>query len=250
MGRQLRQREENLAEAQRQIAEANRFQSLATLAAGVAHEMGSPLGTIAIASKDLELSLKRQNASEEWQEDARLIRSEVDRCRQILDRLDQHSTKKTGESPQATTAALICQELGNHLSEKIMARLVIEDRARDFPLMISTEAVLQALVVLIENACEADASGGQVTLDMRIEEGREIVFSVMDNGVGIPNHLRHRIGEPFFTTKKDQTGMGLGIFLVRTLTEHLGGSCRLLPSVPGGTCAILTLPVNSNETKK
>ncbi len=247
MRRQLSEREEKLAEAQQQIAEANRFQSLATLAAGVAHELGTPLGTIAIASKDLELSLKSQNASEEWQEDARLIRGEVDRCRQILNRLDQHSTRKTGESPRVCTAALLCRELGNFLSESVMSRLTIEDCTQDFPLLISTQAVMQALVVLIENACDADPSANQVKLDIRIQDQREIVFSVMDKGIGIPDHLRHRIGEPFFTTKKDQTGMGLGLFLVRTLTEHLGGSCKLLPSARGGTNAILTIPVNPKE---
>jgi signal transduction histidine kinase len=104
-------------------------------------------------------------------------------------------------------------------------------------------AILQALVVLIENACEADSSVKPVTLEIRILEPDEIVFRVTDHGPGIPAHLRNRIGQPFFTTKQDQSGMGLGLFLVQTLTGHLGGSCTLLPSVGGGTCATLTLPV-------
>jgi two-component system sensor histidine kinase RegB len=248
MNRQLREREKELAEAERQITEANRFQSLATLAAGVAHELGSPLGTIAIASKELERSLRRDGASAGWQEDARLIRSEVERCRQILDRLDRRSTRGTGESPEACTAASLCARLEKHLSSEMLERVKTDDRTQNFPLLLSTGAVLQSLVVLIENACEADPSGRPVTLDIRIHEQDEIVFRVLDQGPGIPDHLRRRIGEPFFTTKKDTSGMGLGIFLIQTLTAHLGGSCTLLPAVDGGTCATLSLPVKPKDS--
>ncbi|RYD37544.1 MAG: HAMP domain-containing histidine kinase [Verrucomicrobiaceae bacterium] len=243
MNRQLREREAALAEAGKLVSETSRLQGLATLAAGVAHELGSPLGTIAVASKDLERSLLRQGAAREWQEDARLIRSEVDRCRSILDRLDRQSTRKTGEAPESSTAALICSRLKEHLKPADFSRLRIDDRTRGFPLILSAAAVMQSLVVLIENACEADTAGQPVILDIRIDDGRNIVFRVMDAGPGIPDALRRKIGEPFFTTKKEQSGMGLGIFLVRTLTDHLGGSCSLVPATNGGTCAILSLPV-------
>ncbi len=81
-------------------------------------------------------------------------------------------------------------------------------------LVISVQAVLQSLVVLIENACEADTAGKPVTLDIRIHDGKEVYFRIYDNGPGIPEALRGRIGQPFFTTKANQSGMGLGIFLV------------------------------------
>lgn len=243
MNRQLREREIALADAEHQVTAASRFQSLATLAAGVAHELGSPLGTIAIASKDLERSLQRNGAASEWRDDARLIRGEVDRCRQILDRLDRRSTRRTGEAPEPCTAAMLCQRLEKHLKPADFNRLKIDDRSLDFPLVLSTGAVLQALVVLIENACEADLSGKPVVLDIRIQDRREVVFRVLDSGPGMPDSVRRRVGEPFFTTKKDQSGMGLGIFLVQTLTEHLGGSCSIMPATNGGTCATLTLPV-------
>lgn len=247
INQQLRSREKELADAERQVTETRHFQALATLSAGVAHELGSPLGTIAIASKELERSLQKQGAPAGWQEDARLIRAEVERCRTILDRLDRKSTRGTGESPEACTAASLCADLEKHLAPPVFERLRIDDRTHSFPLLLSTRAVLQALVVLIENASEADPSGKPVTLDIRIQEPDEIVFRVTDNGPGIPAHLRGRIGQPFFTTKKDQSGMGLGLFLVQTLTGHLGGSCTLLPLGCGGTCATLTLPLKPKD---
>ncbi len=248
INRQLRQREMALAEAERNATEANRFQALATLAAGVAHELGTPLGTIAIASKDLERSLVRDGAGEELLEDAVLIRSEVERCRQILNRLDSQSTRRTGEAPEPCTAAMICRKLRDHLKAEDFSRLVIDDRTGDFPLVLSVQAVLQSLVVLIENACEADAAGKPVTLDIRIHDGEEVYFRIYDSGPGIPEPLRDRIGQPFFTTKADRSGMGLGIFLVQTLTTHLGGSCTLSGVANGGTCATLRLPAKQTST--
>lgn len=244
---QLRDREKALRDAEHQITATSRYQSLATLAAGVAHELGTPLGTIAIVSKDLERSLRQKGATLEWQEDSSLIRSEVERCRQILDRLDRNVTGQTGESVDTSTASLICEQLEKQLPTDVLARLKINDRTDAYPLILSTQAVLQSLIVLIENACEADVAGDSVTLDIRIEEKRNIVFRVQDTGPGIPNALRNKIGDPFFTTKKDRSRKGLGLFLVKTLTDHLGGTCNLQASVNGGTCAILTLPVKPSQ---
>jgi two-component system sensor histidine kinase RegB len=248
INRQLRQREMALAEAERNATEANRFQSLATLAAGVAHELGTPLGTIAVASKDLERSLLRDGAGEELLDDAVLIRSEVERCRQILNRLDSQSTRRIGEAPESCTAAMICQKLRDHIKAEDFSRLEIDDRTEGFPLVLSVQAVLQSLVVLIENACEADTAGNPVRLDIRIHDRKEVYFRIYDNGPGIPEMLRARIGQPFFTTKPHRSSMGLGIFLVQTLTTHLDGSCTLSGVANGGTCATLRLPAKQTST--
>jgi two-component system sensor histidine kinase RegB len=248
MNRQLRLREIALAEAERTATEANRFQALATLAAGVAHELGTPLGTIAIASKDLERTLVRDGVGAESLNDAMLIRSEVERCRQILQRLDSQSTRRIGEAPEPCTAAMICKKLREHLKAVDFSRLAIDDRTGEFPLVLSVQAVLQSLVVLIENACEADTVGKPVTLDIRIHDGKDVYFRIYDSGPGIPASLRERIGQPFFTTKASRSGMGLGIFLVQTLTTHLGGSCTLSGVANGGTCATLRLPAKQAST--
>ena len=228
MNRQLREREQALAEAERQVTEANRFQALATLAAGVAHELGSPLGTIAIASKDLERSLHKNGAAPEWREDAGLIRSEVERCRQILDRLDRRSTRRTGESPEPCTAALLCQRLEKHLaSQRISSGLKIDDRTADFPLVLSTGPCFRRSSCLSRTPvrrilpasrwCWTSASRRTATLSSACSTPARASRKLCGS----------RIGEPFFTTKSDQSGMGLGIFLVQTLTGHLGGSCSL-----------------------
>jgi two-component system, sensor histidine kinase RegB len=249
MNESLRLRDLALAKAEKRIIEANRYQSLATLAAGVAHELGSPLGTIAVASKDLIRDLARTGADIVTQEDAKLIRSEVDRCRTILKRLDRDSTRATGEALQPCTIQELSDRLNEFLPPERIARLAISDRTGGREVTTSVQAILQSLVVLIENACEADPSGGKIDLVARIGDNRDLIFQVIDSGRGITEAERLRIGEPFYTTKKDQSRMGLGLFLIQTLTSNLGGSCTLFPNACGGTCATLIIPLRPNPIR-
>lgn len=249
MNASLKERDVALVGAEKRILEANRYQSLATLAAGVAHELGSPLGTIAIASKDLLRDLKKSGADSAAQEDALLIRSEVERCRVILKRLDQESTRSTGEALQPCSVDELTGKLTALLPDGVNRRLEISDETAGRKWMTSVQAVLQSLVVLIENACEADTTSGKVRLIARIEDDRNLVFQVVDTGRGITEAERRRIGQPFYTTKKNESGMGLGLFLVQTLTTNLGGSCTLHPNIGGGTCATLILPLQPDEMK-
>ena len=243
MNASLKSRDQALAEAERRVVEANRYQSLATLAAGVAHELGSPLGTIAVASKDLIRDLERSGAAPHEQEDAKLIRSEVERCCTILKRLDRDSTRATGEALRQCTIEELVNRLNDFLPARVMDRLVISDLTQGRLVTTSVQAVLQSLVVLIENACEADPSGGQVNVNAQMGRNQDLIFQVIDSGRGISVTDRRRIGEPFFTTKKNQSGMGLGLFLIQTLTANLGGSCTLHPNVSGGTSATLIIPI-------
>lgn len=235
-------RELALMEAEQRATDTERFKSLATLAAGVAHELGSPLGTIAVASKELERSLAKEHPSGDLLEDARLIRSEVDRCRAILGRLDRRTTGGTGSPPVTFTTGMFGEALAPRLSKEFASRLVVLDNARNASLQLSLEPVLQALVVLIENACEADPSEKPVHLEIRIADA-DVVFRVLDSGKGMTDEIRRRAGEPYFTTKAAD-GTGLGLFLVRTLAMQLGGDVSLHPRADGGTAAILTLPAN------
>lgn len=241
MQRTLVSHRQDLHEALKRATENERFQSLATLAAGVAHELGTPLGTIAVASKELERTLERQGSTPDTQEDARLIRSEVDRCRTILRRLDRQTTNGTGSPPESCTTGSFAPALATRMSGEFGKRLAVHDHAENTTLNLSLEPLLQSLVVLIENACEADPSGKPVVLEIRIRAGN-LIFRVLDSGRGTTEEIRRRAVEPYFTTKPGD-GTGLGLFLVRTLAMQLGGDVALHPRADGGTCATLTLPL-------
>ena len=231
------------AAAELKTADAERFKSLATLAAGVAHEMGTPLGTIAVVSKDLERALGEKVVDPATLDDARLIRSEVERCRGILKRLDLRTTGGTGSPSEAFRSGELGALVAARLPAGMKERLEYRDHAGNAEVRLVLQPLLQALVVLIENACEADPSGRPVALETRPEAGGRLAFRVLDRGRGMSEAVRRRVGEPYFTTKS-KDGTGLGLFLVRTLMLDLGGEVSLMPRPDGGTSATLTLPLS------
>ncbi|YCM44062.1 ATP-binding protein [Verrucomicrobiaceae bacterium 227] len=235
-----------LQEAEKQALEGQRLQSLATVAAGVAHELGSPLGTIAIASQDLLKHLAGGDSNEEKVRDVRLIREEVERCRRILHRLDQSSTRQTGEAPGWYTFEDFKEGLGLLLSEEVFARLAMKDETGGQQMKVSFDALGQALVVLIENAADADRAMNEIVLRASLEPGW-ICFEVLDSGPGMGPETLRRMGEPYFSTKKESSNLGLGLFLVKTLMLKLGGECLHLTRPNGGTRAVLRFPKEEGD---
>ena len=240
MLRSLQTREAALAAAETRAARADQFSALAALAAGVAHELGSPLGTIAVASHELEVALAKQAATGPL-EDATLIRQEVERCRRILDRLDQRSTAGTGAVSEVCTTTLLIEEVKTALSAAMLARLVVHDLTQNSTLNLPVQPVVQSLVIFIQNACEADTSGKPVELEISLAAD-QLLFAVLDHGPGMSASAVKHAGEPFFTSKPPRQGMGLGLFLVRTLATQLGGEMQHLARDGGGTIAALQLP--------
>jgi len=237
----LRQHEESLLHMQEELAKKDRLASLVTLAAGAAHELSTPLSTIAIIAKELESFATIQFPNASVAEDSRLIRSEVDRCGDILRRMSAQGAAPAGEALETMAAddllARVCDELAQP------DRLKIETGSGgNRSLTVPRRSVQQALIALVKNALEASAIDTTVRVSVR-QVGDFLRFVVTDQGTGMPDEVLRRIGEPFFTTKEPGKGMGLGTFLVRSLAEQLGGRLHY-ESVPNaGTSAILELPV-------
>ncbi len=238
--RALRRREADVARLRIAAEQRERFAALATLAAGVAHELGSPLGTILVASKELEILAKNQ-PDPALLEDARLIRSETERCRTLLGRLNAKSTAELGEPPVQTSLTELLNTLREILAPHILPRIISPAPTESVALLLPKSAVTEALACLVRNAAEATA--GPIHISALIEN-EYITLSVQDAGAALPDALTTHFGEPFFTTKEQGRGMGLGIYLVRLLAERLGGSFSL-SNTHNGTVASLTLPKRS-----
>jgi two-component system sensor histidine kinase RegB len=238
----LRDREVSLLRMQEELANKDRLASLVTLAAGAAHELGTPLGTIAVVAKELELYAKKTEHDNSVVEDSRLIRTEVDRCREILRRMSVQGAEPGGEAVEAVPIENLLKSLATEFPQPMRSRIEFPAQVTLPTLAIPRHAVLQALVALVKNALEA--SEPETPVQVQVHPAGEFVrFVVTDHGRGMPSEMLRRIGEPFFTTKEPGKGMGLGTFLVRTLAERLGGRLTFQSSQNTGTTAVLELPM-------
>lgn len=213
---------------------------LAMLSTGAAHELGSPLATIAIASSELARSLPSDAG--QAREDLALIRSQVARCREIVDQLSLHAGQARGAAVVRLPASEV---LAQALVGLLQDRVVIEGSpAAELEVVGPPGALAQALRNLIQNALDATPPEGRVRLRVtRVGDGDEVRLEVEDDGPGMEADLLARATEPFFTTKSPGRGMGLGLFLVESVAEQVGGRLELASSPGRGTRASLVLPL-------
>ena len=238
----LRERESSLLLMQEELARRDRLASLVTLAAGAAHELATPLGTIAVVAKELELYATRATSNGAIINDSRLIRSEVERCRTILSRMSVRGAEPIGETVESVSIHSLAETLKVEFPHMASSEIEIPEPVATTLLKIPRDAVVQALAALVKNALESNESGPPVRLEVELvnEFAR---FVVRDRGCGMSPEILRRVGEPFFTTKEPGRGMGLGVFLVRTLAERMGGRLTFESSEGMGTSAFLEIPV-------
>jgi two-component system sensor histidine kinase RegB len=239
--RSLRRREKELADARERAGRNEQLAALTTLAAGAAHELNTPLSTIAVVARELEVQSQQLPAADALGKDAQLIRREVDRCQVILGRmrvdvLQGEWRKRTPLPPAEFVSALLAE-----LDPGMRADLKLECATNMPNIELPVRAVQQTIAILLDNAVDASPGGKGVRLCI-YPRNSHIIFEVRDQGPGMSEEVARRAGEPFFTTKPPGKGMGLGLFLARLVAEKLGGSLKL-QSLPGeGTCATLELP--------
>ncbi len=242
--RSLDRRERELAGLRDLAQRYDRLATLSTFAAGAAHELATPLGSIALVAAETETHAAR-GASEIVRRDLRTIRSEVERCRVILDDLAGRAGETAGEIVLPTAPQELVRDALDRLSaeERRCVRFDGEaTEARGVVLNVPRRALVRALVTLLRNAF--DASGAEEPIDVRVTSGAGWAsVAVLDRGPGPSRGLAERVGEPFLTTKGE--GLGLGLFAAKRLLALLGGELRLAARPGGGAIAELKLPLTA-----
>lgn len=232
--RTLARRERELADVRRMAARSERLASLMTLAAGAAHELATPLASIAVAARELE-----RTGDAVIRDDAGLIRSQVERCRSILDQMSGRANEAWVEPPTDTSVDDLLAGVVEGLEPERRTRLRIT-HPTGLALVVSRPGLIQALLNLVRNAFDASPPDALVSIDVTPRD-LDIEFSVRDQGTGMAPEILERSGEPFFTTKPPGAGFGLGLFLVRSFAERHGGRLTLTSRPGQGTTARLAL---------
>ena len=231
----------SLKERDRQLAESERLASLTTLAAGAAHELSTPLATIALVTGELRRRLLQGCDDLDTIADFELLDSELQRSMAILEEMRGRSAEGAGETLETISIEQFFAKLSESLPPGGRLRVDLENHAGDALLQLPVRALRQALTSLIRNALEASDDQSRVTVSAAADQDA-LVFRVEDRGHGMGADILARVGEPFFTTKEPGSGMGLGVFLAKLIAERSGGALSIASEPARGTAVILSLP--------
>jgi len=238
---ELRERELELKAAEDERLRARQLEGLATLAAGAGHELATPLSTIAVVVKELSRNVEKQGLPTSVARDVGLIRSELDHCRAILDRMTSAAGDAAGERLTQTTVEQFFHEVLLGIREQDRIRMQIADNVTSMTSLLPIQAAAQAVRNLVQNALDASQPGAEVQL-IAEAAGDGWRLRVVDRGDGMTSEVLQRVGQPFFTTKEPGRGMGLGLYLTQNVLGRLGGKLVFTSRVGHGTTAEVTLP--------
>lgn len=242
----IARRESQLEEMRVHAARRERLMSVTTLAAGAAHELSTPLGTIAVACRELERALTAAAADPSWTSDARLIRQQVERCDVILDQMSGRAGGGMAEIAEVTSLEALFADVRHRLPVGLTERMEVRIIPPSAAVLVPRAGLVQVVLSLVKNAFDASDQRQPVTVEASQQNGL-IRLVVRDRGPGIADDVLRRAGEPFYTTKEPGRGFGLGLFLARMFAERCGGTLTLHSD--GGTVAVLELPLESQITE-
>ena len=237
-------------QAQQRLTQTEKLAALGQLAAGVMHEINNPLATILACSEALELRLAdlppgERHAQEEY---IKIIDTEVQRCRRIVDGLLDFSRPKTGHKRPVDINAVIEQTLFLLKHHERFKRLTVE---RQFGTALGSpsadpERLIQCFMALMLNALDA-MTNARGLLTVRTgpnpHRGDEIVIEFIDTGTGISQDDLSKIFEPFFTTKPQGRGTGLGLSVAYGIVEEHRGRIEVESQLGIGSTFKVYLPV-------
>lgn len=238
----LRAKHREIETLRKRMAELRKTMELGAMAASIAHEVATPLGTIAVIGRDLESLDCNAPCGEQLREDARLIREAITRCQKVLQWLSERTDGGVDSAPQAVSAALFHDQLLSFLNHSAHSRLrfSIADGPRQAAYAPLHELVINT-AILIRNGLDASGENGQVDLRWESTDG-QIRIRVRDEGHGMSEAVLAKVREPFFSTKAPDKGLGLGLYLVNLFCQRQGGALDITSAPDQGTTATLFLP--------
>lgn len=209
------------------LAEAEKIAALGTLAANAAHELGTPLATMAVLAEDCEEKTSRQ------------FSEHIQRCKKILSRITADGGVMRAEGGAAMALRDFLEEtIENWKVQHPSTPLKFNINGAGHSRIVAEQGLQQAIVNLLNNA--ADASPDAVSMEVRWS-AQTLTIEIQDQGNGLPETIQSTLGEVGVTTKAD--GLGLGLFLAKSIITRLEGTLELTSMADKGTKAHITLPL-------
>jgi signal transduction histidine kinase len=217
---------------------AERLASIGTLVAGLAHEIGTPMGVIQGHAKLLESAVQDENAR--WR--LRTIQAQIARIARIMESLLNMARPSARRARVPVVLSALLDGTLAFLTERLTRRRVevVREYAETPSIVADAEALQQVFLNLVMNAIDAMPQGGLLRIAIApTDEGAEV--RVVDSGGGMPESTRDRIFDPFFTTKEAGQGHGLGLAVAQGIAHDHGGEIEVVRTGATGTEFRVTL---------
>ena len=231
MTRLIRERDAELAAAREQALRDERIIAIGTLAAGAAHELGTPLATMSLLAGELALDRQLPEAA---REDIALLRQQIVACKEIITGLSRRAGAERLENPAIQPVDRWLDEVRQRwhaLRPQAQSRLEVNG-VQPAPGVIADPRLEQAVLNLLNNAASASA----LPIDIRVDwTTGGIVIEIHDHGPGFPENVLQHGGQIAFPSHEQ--GSGIGLMLTRSAIEQLGGRLLLLNPPAGGALA-------------
>ena len=248
----VQKKSEELGAAQNELMHVERLASLGKLSSSVAHEINNPLSGILIYTKLLykQLSNPELNVAkrDSMLKHLKMIENETKRCGDIVKGLLDFSRKDQNDFEPKHLHEILqdTYDLMTHPIKIANIRFISDFSAKSDLINCSPNQIKQACVALLVNASEAVLENGEITIRTKNVDEDTINFEITDNGLGIAAEDIPHIFEPFFSTKQNASGIGLGLAIVHGIIQNHKGKIQVKSVLGNGTTISVTLPLIKN----
>jgi two-component system sensor histidine kinase RegB len=246
LSRTLRYQERNLAEARESALRDEKVVALGTLAASAAHDMGTPLGTMAILTHEIEQDYPSHRYPDLY-EKMLIIQQQIGRCKQALSVMSASAGEMRAESGGVMLLTNYVDDVINQWrthESSAKLNLFIDSMVDVDAKIIAERTLTHALINILNNA--AEASPHELGIDFHASwDLYHITIKIRDFGPGFPAELVDVAGKQPVVSKK--RGLGVGLFLTYSTISRLGGNIKHYNCESGGACVEITLPLLNNE---